>query len=105
MKRQSVWDKVTIVSTSDFARTLTSNGKGTDHGGDIQGGKVFNDWPTSLAIGNDRDCGRGRLIPKYPWENVMVPLARWMGLDPSDSAQTQYVFPNLKKFNDTHIIS
>ena len=35
----------------------------------------------------------------------MVPLARWMGLDPSDPARTDYVFPNLKKFNDTHIIS
>jgi uncharacterized protein (DUF1501 family) len=114
MKRQGVWDKVAIVSSSDFARTLTSNGKGTDHGwaanhfvigGDIQGGKVYNDWPASLAIGNDADCGRGRLIPKYPWENVMVPLARWMGLDPSDPARTDYVFPNLKKFNDTHIIS
>ena len=32
LKRQNIWDKVTIVVTSEFARTLGSNGQGTDHG-------------------------------------------------------------------------
>jgi uncharacterized protein (DUF1800 family)/uncharacterized protein (DUF1501 family) len=31
MKAQSLWDNVTIVTLSDFGRTLTSNGIGTDH--------------------------------------------------------------------------
>ena len=31
MKGQGVWGNVTIVSASDFGRTLTSNGLGTDH--------------------------------------------------------------------------
>ena len=31
LKEQGLWDNVTIITVSDFARTLTSNGLGTDH--------------------------------------------------------------------------
>jgi cullin-associated NEDD8-dissociated protein 1 len=31
MKAQGLWDNVTVLTASDFARTLTSNGQGTDH--------------------------------------------------------------------------
>ena len=31
MKGQGVWGNITLVSASDFGRTLTSNGLGTDH--------------------------------------------------------------------------
>ena len=31
------WDDVVVVSASDFARTLTDNGAGTDHGLQAQG--------------------------------------------------------------------
>ena len=49
MKLQGVWQNVTIVTASEFARTLTSNGAGTDHGwaghmymmgGSIKGGRI-----------------------------------------------------------------
>ena len=33
MKLQGIWEDVTIVSASEFGRTLTSNGAGTDHEG------------------------------------------------------------------------
>lgn len=33
-----MWDNVTVVVGSEFGRTLTSNGKGTDHG---WGGHTF----------------------------------------------------------------
>jgi cullin-associated NEDD8-dissociated protein 1 len=104
---QKMFDKVTIVTGSDFARTLTSNGKGTDHGwaanhfimgGAVKGGKVYNKFPNSLLEGNDQDVSRGRLIPKYPWENVHVPIARWMGA--TSDADLDYVFPNRKNFNE-----
>jgi cullin-associated NEDD8-dissociated protein 1 len=108
----SIFDSVVIASESDFGRTLSSNGAGTDHawagnhfviGGKVNGGRVFNDFPTSLLDGNDQDIGRGRLVPKYPWENMMVPIAEWMGVQES---QHSTVFPNIAKFDRSrHILS
>jgi uncharacterized protein (DUF1501 family) len=49
MRLQGVWGNVTVVSASEFGRTLTSNGLGTDHGwggnhfvcgGAVRGGQV-----------------------------------------------------------------
>jgi hypothetical protein len=31
MKAQNMWDSVTVLTASDFGRTLTNNGAGTDH--------------------------------------------------------------------------
>mmetsp|Transcript_97170 Transcript_97170/g.208410 ORF Transcript_97170/g.208410 Transcript_97170/m.208410 type:complete len:589 (-) Transcript_97170:194-1960(-) len=112
LEAQNVFDSVALFTGSDFGRSLTSNGAGTDHawagnhfvlGGNVKGGRVFNDFPASLLEGNEQDAGRGRLIPKYPWENMMSPIAEWMGID---SSQRTNVFPNINNFNfSTHIIS
>eukprot|EP00933_Yihiella_yeosuensis_P021713 TRINITY_DN1715_c0_g1_i2.p1 TRINITY_DN1715_c0_g1~~TRINITY_DN1715_c0_g1_i2.p1 ORF type:complete len:1866 (-),score=308.01 TRINITY_DN1715_c0_g1_i2:397-5517(-) len=112
LKEQQVFDSTVLVSHSDFGRTLTPNsGLGTDHawagnhfilGGDVQGGRVYNDFPSSFKEGNDQDAGRGRLIPKYPWESMILPVAEWLGLD---AAKQLEVFPNLLNFNaSSHII-
>merc|ERR1712100_236073 len=104
IKAQGVWDNVVLASESDFGRSLQSNGAGTDHawagnhmilGGKVKGGKIFNDFPSSLLDGNDQDAGRGRLIPKYPWENMMMPIAEFMGMEDSKKSA---VFPNLQNF-------
>jgi cullin-associated NEDD8-dissociated protein 1 len=109
---QSVFDQTVIVTSSEFGRTLTSNGAGTDHawagnhfvlGGAISGGKIFNDFPSSLLEGNEQDAGRGRLIPKYPWESMMVPVAEWMGGDPNSDGFAR-VFPNLQNFDRAQYI-
>jgi uncharacterized protein (DUF1501 family) len=110
MEAQQVFDSVTVMTQSDFGRTLTFNGQGTDHGwagnhfilgGSVQGGDVFNDFLTTFKEGNDYDAGRGRAIPKYPWESMLVPVAEWMGIDRLEDA-----FPNLDNFNrSSHIIS
>jgi len=106
-----MFESTVVVTQSDFGRTLSSNGAGTDHawagnhfvlGGGINGGRVFNDFPKSLLPGNEQDIGRGRLIPKYPWESMMLPIASWMGLEES---QQDGAFPNLKYFNSSHIIT
>mmetsp|Transcript_45400 Transcript_45400/g.72465 ORF Transcript_45400/g.72465 Transcript_45400/m.72465 type:complete len:694 (+) Transcript_45400:3-2084(+) len=109
LKAQSVFDKVVIVSQSDFGRSLTTNGAGTDHawagqhwviGGAVAGGKMYNDFPNSLAADNDMDAGRGRQIPKYPWESMMVPIANWMGVQPADLSTA---FPNINNFDSSLI--
>mmetsp|Transcript_17481 Transcript_17481/g.32892 ORF Transcript_17481/g.32892 Transcript_17481/m.32892 type:complete len:424 (+) Transcript_17481:1-1272(+) len=111
LKAQGIFDSVTLVSSSDFGRTLTSNGKGTDHGwagnhfilgGAVKGGRVFNDYPGSLLEGNNQDAGRGRLIPKYPWESLLLPVAEWLGVN---SADQNTVFPNIQNFNSSYILS
>jgi len=112
LKAQSIFDSTTIMTHSDFARTLTPNsGEGTDHawggnyvmlGGALKGGRIYNDFPASFREGSAQDAGRGRLIPKYPWENMMVPVAEWMGLE---SGQISSVFPNIGSFNSSLLLS
>merc|ERR1711865_1176733 len=59
LKAQGLWENVTIVTVSDFGRTLSSNGRGSDHawggnhfvlGGSVNGGKIFGKFPPSLAL-------------------------------------------------------
>ena len=44
-------------------------------GGDVDGGRMFNQFPPSLVEGNAQDAGQGRLIPAHPWESYQLPLA------------------------------
>jgi len=112
LKAQGLFESMVLVTHSDFGRTLTPNsGEGTDHawagnhiilGGNIHGGRVFNEFPESLLAESLQDAGRGRLIPKYPWESMMVPIARWLGVEEN---QEPSVFPNIANFNRTlHMI-
>jgi len=109
LKAQDIFDSVVLATESDFGRTLTWNGQGTDHGwggnhlvigGGIKGGQIFNEFLETFAENSQYDAGRGRVIPKYPWESMMVPIAEWMGLERPD-----VTFPNLGNFNQSeHII-
>ena len=97
-------DQVTTFTASDFGRTLTSNGDGTDHGwgshqlvlgGAVAGGQIVGTMP-ELAIGSVDDIGEGRIIPTTSIDQYSATLARWYGLDAAGIAQT---FPNLVNFN------
>jgi uncharacterized protein (DUF1501 family) len=98
-----VADKVTTFTASDFGRTLTSNGDGTDHawgghqiilGGAVQGGDIYGTIP-SMAINSNDDIGEGRIIPTVSMDQYGATLAKWYGL-----SQTNFpdVFPNLANF-------
>lgn len=100
-----VSDKVTTFTASDFGRTLTSNGDGTDHGwgshqmvmGDaIDGGKFIGTMP-ELVIGSNDDIGEGRIIPTTSVDQYAATLAGWYGLSGSQLSET---FPNLANFNE-----
>eukprot|EP00931_Biecheleriopsis_adriatica_P014766 TRINITY_DN1167_c0_g1_i6.p1 TRINITY_DN1167_c0_g1~~TRINITY_DN1167_c0_g1_i6.p1 ORF type:complete len:1841 (-),score=350.18 TRINITY_DN1167_c0_g1_i6:148-5670(-) len=114
LRQQGIWDSVVLATTSEFARTLDSNGGGSDHawggqhfmvGGSVKGGSVLNKFPSSLKENGYNDLGRGRLIPEYPFETMMLPIAEWMGLDTSNQEVLSSVFPNLKNFNSTIVKS
>ena len=60
MKAFNVWKDVTIITTSDFGRTLRFNGRGTDHawgsnhiimGGDVNGGISLSVRSKSKSVG------------------------------------------------------
>lgn len=104
LKIQGVWDDVVIVSISDFARTLTSNGAGTDHawggnhfvvGGKIRGARILGKYPTTLTDDGPLSLGRGRLIPELPFESVWQGVAEWFGV-PADKIAK--VLPNAANF-------
>jgi uncharacterized protein (DUF1501 family) len=98
-------NQVTLFSASDFARTLSSNGSGTDHawggnqfvvGGAVNGGKIYGNYP-ELALGSALDTGRGRLIPTTSVDEYFAELALWMGVSPSN---LPLVLPNFPRFRD-----
>jgi len=106
MKSQNLWNNVVIVETSDFGRTLTPNsGDGTDHawsgnnfvlGGAVRGGRILGEYPPDLTDNSPVNVGRGRLIPKYPYETIFGPVAQWMGV--SGASDLSVVLPNRDNF-------
>jgi uncharacterized protein (DUF1501 family) len=98
-------EQVTTFTMSEFGRTLTSNGDGTDHGwgghqlvmGDaIRGGQIIGQLP-SLALESNDDLGDGRMIPSLSVEQFGASLSKWFGL--SDN-ELNAVFPNLYRFDN-----
>jgi uncharacterized protein (DUF1501 family) len=94
---------VTTFTTSDFARTLTSNGKGSDHGwggqhivmgGAVNGGQFYGDYP-DIHPDNPLDVGRGVYVPTTATDLYFAELARWFGVGDSDLTE---VLPNLERF-------
>jgi cullin-associated NEDD8-dissociated protein 1 len=102
---QGLWNNVTIVVASEFGRTLTSNGLGTDHGwggnafimgGSVKGGQILGDYPTDLTDDGPLNIGRGRLIPTTSWEAVWNAVALWLDVEESTMAT---VLPHLENFD------
>lgn len=104
-------DSVTTFTASDFGRTLTSNGDGTDHGwgghafvmgGGVNGGKIYGDFPSFKSSNNLDDAGddnnfAGRIIPKIAVAQYGATLAGWMGV--SDT-ERDAMLPNLANFSE-----
>jgi len=96
-------EKVTTFTISDFARTITSNGSGTDHawgghslvfGGAVNGSQIFGKVP-SLDLQGDLVVDKNVVIPEISTDSYFAELAMWMGVPTSSLAD---VFPNLENF-------
>jgi uncharacterized protein (DUF1501 family) len=94
---------VTTFTQSDFGRTLTSNGDGSDHAwggvqlvvGDAVRGRTFYGAYPSLALGGPVDVGGGRMIPAVSSDQYAGTLAKWFGLT---DEQLLTVAPSLANF-------
>jgi uncharacterized protein (DUF1501 family) len=99
---------VTLMTMSDFGRTLKSNGQGSDHGwgghalvlgGAVNGGRVFGTIP-SVALGTSFDVGEGRLLPTISSDAYAATFANWFG---ATTSEVSSIFPNLNRFNTRSI--
>ena len=100
-----VENQVTTFTSSDFGRSLTINGDGSDHGwgghylvmgGAVNGGKLYGDWPEYIVGGADDVGDKGRIIPSMSLNQLGASLGSWMGLSTSDLLD---VFPDLQNFD------
>ena len=106
-------NKVTTFTASDFGRTFTSNGDGTDHGwgshhfvmgGAVRGGDLYGNFPVlgaKNANNNNFDSspdqlGNGSLLPTTSVDQLGATLGRWFGLN---DGQLNELFPKLANFD------
>ncbi len=106
-------NKVTTFTASDFGRTFTSNGDGTDHGwgghhflmgGAVKGGDLYGSFPVlgvKNANNNNFDSsldqlGNGALLPTTAVDQLGATLAKWFGV--TSASDLNDVFPHLSNF-------
>ncbi len=102
-------DNVTLFTISDFARTLTSNGNGSDHawgghsivaGGAVHGKNIYGTYPDLHLSGNPLVVSnRGNLIPTTSADAFFAEMALWFGVSPNDLS---LVLPNIGNFYDVN---
>jgi uncharacterized protein (DUF1501 family) len=110
-------NQVTAFTASDFGRTFTSNGDGTDHGwgahhfvmgGAVRGGDLFGNFP-ALALkntnnnnfdGSPNQLDNGKLLPELAVDQFGATLGRWFG---ATDTQLLDVFPNLANFSTRNL--
>lgn len=106
LQARGLSEQVVTFTQSEFGRTLTSNGDGTDHGwagnqiimGEpVRGGRIFGHMPAQVINSND-DLGDGRIIPTTSIDQFGAEIAQWFGLGQSEINE---VFPNLHRFDST----
>ena len=98
-----VQQQVTAFTASDFGRTLSVNGDGTDHGwgnhhwvmgGAVKGGRFYGK-PPAVAVNGPDDVGQGRLLPSTSVDEYAATLATWFGVSDTDLPG---VVPNIGNF-------
>ena len=103
-----VESQVTTFTSSDFGRTLPSNGEGSDHGwgshhmvmgGAVNGGDLYGTFPTLVVNGPD-DTGEGRWIPTTSVDEYAATLATWFGVSQGDLST---VLPNIGRFATSNL--
>ena len=110
LEEMNLHEEVLVILTSEFGRTLATNGDGTDHGwgshsfilcGDpsFNGGQIFGEVMTDLALdGENAYTNKSRIIPTTSIEQMLAPVLDWFGVE--ESLMTS-ILPNLENFKTT----
>lgn len=108
IKTLGVADSVTLFTASDFGRTLSSNGDGSDHGwgshhfivgGSVLGQRYYGTFPI-MGLNNNDEVGSGRLLPTTSVDQFAATIARWFGVGDSN---LELVVPNIRNFSNTNV--
>ncbi len=95
-------DQVTTFTISDFGRSLSPNGSGTDHGwaghafvmgGAVNGGDIYGQMPVMSP--NSPDAWSDRVIPTTAMEEYLATIVKWFG---ATDTELDTIFPNLGSF-------
>ena len=98
---------VTTFTASDFSRTFTTNGDGTDHawgghhfvmGAALNGGDIYGQYPTlgvDVSGFNNPNMTGNAVIPTTSVDQYAATLGRWFGVDDTN---LDLIFPNLRNF-------
>jgi len=101
-------NSVTTFTATEFGRSLTPNGSGTDHGwgghnlvmgGAVQGADIYGLMP-QLTRDSIDTVANNRVIPTTSVDQYSATMARWFGLNSSEIAS---VFPNLRNFSQSDL--
>lgn len=104
--------QVTTFTASDFSRSFTTNGDGTDHawgghhfimGGAVNGGDIYGQYPTLGAdVGgfNNPDAVGGAQIPTTSVDQYGATLGRWFGVSDTD---IDVIFPRVRNFQNRYL--
>lgn len=104
LSAMGVQENVVAFTASDFGRTLTHNGNGSDHGwgghhfllgGSLKGGRLYGKAP-HVSVNSDDQVGHGRLLPTTSVDQYVASLALWFGVSVDDLS---YVAPNIGRFS------
>ena len=108
LEQLSIQNDVTTFTATEFGRSLTPNGSGTDHGwgghslvmgGAIRGGDIFGTMPR-LRLDSPDAIESGRIIPSTSVDQYSATLAHWFGLN---NDETTALFPNLPNFSSNDL--
>lgn len=109
LSQLNMTNNVTLFTASDFGRTLTSNGDGSDHGwgahhfvigGAVQGGNVYGTFPLT-RYGTSDEVGQGNLIPTISVDQYAATFARWLGVSDTD---VPIALPNIVNFGSSRYL-
>ncbi len=102
LEKMGIAESVTTFTISDFGRSLSPNGAGTDHGwgshafvmgAAVKGGEIYGTMPQLTP--NSPDAWIDRMIPTTAMESYLATIVKWFG---ASESELHDIFPNLNSF-------